>query len=64
MNNTKKIKITLVKSPISCLKQHKANLEALGLRKVNHSVVKMATPTILGMIKKVDFLVNVVEEGS
>ena len=33
-----KLRITLVKSPIACQPRQKKTVEALGLRKLNHSV--------------------------
>lgn len=57
----KQLKITLVKSPISSLKNHKANLEALGLRKIRQSVIKLDNPAMRGMIFKVKHLVKVEE---
>ena len=35
----KKIKVTLVKSPIGAIPKHKATVTALGLKKVNKTVV-------------------------
>ncbi len=54
-----KIKITQVKSIIDKSKRQKATIEALGLRKINHSVVHEATPQILGMVAKVQHIVKV-----
>ena len=56
-----KLKITQVKSVIDRPKRQKATIEALGLRKIDHSVVHEAKPEILGMIRKVDHLVKVEE---
>lgn len=56
-----KVKITQVKSSIGYHKKQKQTLEALGLRKMNHSVVKTSTPQIQGMIKKIQHLVAVEE---
>ena len=56
-----KIKITLIKSTINRPKDQKGTVEALGLRKMQHSVEKEATPQILGMVKKVAHLVKVAE---
>ena len=56
-----KIKITQVKSKIGYNKVQKATLEALGIKKLNHSVEHEATPQILGMVRKVDHLVKVEE---
>lgn len=57
-----KVKITQVKSQIDRSKRQKDTLTALGLRKINQSVVKEANPQILGMIAKVSHLV-VTEEA-
>jgi large subunit ribosomal protein L30 len=57
--DTKKIKITLVKSGIARPGKHKAVLIGLGLRKLNKSVVRPDTPEIRGMISKVSHLVQV-----
>ena len=56
-----KIKVTQTKSAIGYRKQAKATLEALGLKKMNHSVVKENNPAISGMIKSVSHLVKVEE---
>ena len=53
------LKITLIKSPIGYKPNAKATIEALGLKKLNHYVIKSDTPQIRGMINKVMFLVNV-----
>ncbi len=57
----KKIKITLVKSGIARPGKHKVVLVGLGLKKLNHSVVRPDTPQIRGMINKVSHLVTVEE---
>ena len=57
----KKIKITQVKSLIDRTKKQKDTVKALGLRKINHSVVKEANPQILGMVAKVQHLITVEE---
>lgn len=53
----KEIKITQIKSAIGSPKNQKLTIEALGIKKMNHSVVHTATPQILGMIKTVRHLV-------
>jgi large subunit ribosomal protein L30 len=55
------IKIKNVKSAIKRPADQKATLKALGFRKLNQVVEKEATPQILGMIKKVQHLIVVVE---
>jgi large subunit ribosomal protein L30 len=57
----KKIKITQIKSGIGRPLRQKRTLEALGIRKLHHSVEKEATPQILGMVVKVQHLVKVEE---
>ena len=54
-----KIKVTLVKSTIAVLPQHKKIVEALGLTKINSFKIHQETPAILGMIDKVSYLVKV-----
>ncbi len=54
-----KVKITQRKSSIDRTKRQKDTLIALGLRKMNQSVVKEETPQIRGMINKVQHLVEV-----
>jgi len=54
-----KIKITQIKSVIDRTERQKRTVEALGLRKINHSVEVEATPAIIGMIRKVNHLVAV-----
>lgn len=56
-----KIKVTLVKSTIATLPQHKKVVEALGLKKVNSYKIHEANPCILGMIEKVKYLLKVEE---
>jgi large subunit ribosomal protein L30 len=55
----KKIKITLVKSPIDRPERQKLTLKALGLGKTNSSKEVEATPQVLGMVRKVEHLVKV-----
>ncbi len=56
-----KVRITWVKSTINCKQNHRRTIEALGLRRLHHTVVKELTPQIKGMIKNVEFLVQVEE---
>lgn len=56
-----KIRIKLVKSPIGRQEKHKRTVRGLGLKKLNSSVIHEATPQIMGMVRKVDYLVNVEE---
>ena len=56
-----KIKITQVKSSIGSTKRQRATLEALGIRRINHTVEHEATPQVVGMARKVAHLVKVEE---
>ena len=55
MAKTKKqpLKITQVKSRIGYKKKAKATLDAMGLKKMNHTVELPDNPAIRGMIKKI-----------
>jgi large subunit ribosomal protein L30 len=54
-----KVKITQVKSCIDYPEYQKQTLKALGIRRMNASVEKEATPQIKGMINAVHHLVKV-----
>ena len=53
------IKIKQIKSRINCPAVQKLTLDALGLKKMNHTVVKEDTPSVMGMVNKVRHLVEV-----
>lgn len=57
----KKVRITLVKSVIGASSKQKKIVEALGLRKLQHSVEQPDNPSIRGSIEKVKHLVTVEE---
>ena len=59
-----KLKITQVRSLIRQSIRQKQTIEALGIRRMNHSVVHNDTPQIRGMVNKVSHLVTVEEEGA
>lgn len=56
-----KLKITQVRSAIKRHKKQKQTIEALGLRRLHHTVVKPDDPAIRGMINTVSHLVEVEE---
>ena len=56
-----KIKVTLVNSPIGRPERQKRTLISLGLKKLNQTIEHDATPTIVGMVNKVQHLVSVTE---
>ena len=59
MAKKKMIKVTLVKSTNGRLESHKACVRGLGLRRINHTVEVEDTPSVRGMINKVNYLVRV-----
>lgn len=56
-----KLKITLVKSPVASLPQHKANVAAIGLHKVGQSIIHEDNPAVRGQIFAVKHMVKVEE---
>lgn len=54
----KKLKVTLVKSPIGTGRKHQACVKGLGLRRIRHSVELEDTPAVRGMINKVSYMVS------
>ena len=54
-----KLKITLVKSTIGCVPKHKKTVEAMGLRKLNHTVELPDNASTRGMVKQVGYLLKV-----
>ncbi|GAB1259217.1 50S ribosomal protein L30 [Aurantivibrio plasticivorans] len=55
----KKIKVTQIKSTAGRLKNHKACVAGLGLRRIGHTVEVEDTPSVRGMINTVHYLVAV-----
>jgi large subunit ribosomal protein L30 len=60
-NDTKKLKLTLLKSRYGRAPGHAESLAGLGLRNRHQSVVVAATPQNLGMIQKVRYMLQVEE---
>ncbi|HSG62895.1 MAG TPA: 50S ribosomal protein L30 [Pseudomonadales bacterium] len=61
MAKAKTIKVTLVKSTSGRLESHKACVAGLGLRRIRHTVEVEDTPSVRGMINKVNYLLKVEE---
>ncbi|MFT7343963.1 MAG: large subunit ribosomal protein L30 [Lentimonas sp.] len=55
------IKIKQTRSAINRPADQKATIKALGFRKLNQTIEKEANPQILGMVKKVQHLLIVVD---
>jgi large subunit ribosomal protein L30 len=63
--SSRKLKITLTRSPIGLKPDHVRTLQALGLRRIRASVVHDDTAVIRGMVAKVPYAVRVeASEGS
>ncbi|MDN5293873.1 MAG: large subunit ribosomal protein [Eubacteriales bacterium] len=56
-----KLKVTLVRSLIGKPQDQRDTVRALGLRKLNSTVIKEDNPQIRGMIRKVAHLLKVEE---
>ena len=57
--DTKRVKVTLVKSTIGFDRKQANIVQGMGLRRINHTVELGDTPSIRGMIHKVRHLVTV-----
>ena len=55
----KKVKITQIKSAIGYRCQTKDTLKALGIKKMNGSVVQVVSPAVQGMITSINHLLKV-----
>ncbi|GEO26747.1 50S ribosomal protein L30 [Alicyclobacillus acidoterrestris] len=58
----KKLAITLKKSPVGRPENQRRTAVALGLTRLQQTVVRTDTPVIRGMIKRISHLVEVVEQ--
>ncbi len=58
-NEPKKLRITYVRSAIGYSVRHKDTIRTLGLRKLHQSVIREDTPTLRGMLAKVNHLVQI-----
>ena len=57
----KKLKITLVKSPIGAVPKHRRTVEAMGLTKMHKTVELPNNDATMGMVQQVRHLVKVEE---
>ena len=55
------LRITLVRSPIGSLPQHRRTVRSLGLRKMHQCVEKPDNPAVRGMVRVVEHMVRVEE---
>jgi large subunit ribosomal protein L30 len=56
-----KLKITQIKSAIGKPKTQRETIKALGIRKLNQSVIHLKTPQIKGMLNRIKHLIKVEE---
>ena len=59
----KPVTVTLTQSPIGRLKNHKACVTGLGLRRIGHTVTLEDTPSVRGMINRINYMVRIEGEG-
>ena len=59
----KTLVVKLTKSPIGRMSKHRACVRGLGLRRIGQSVELEDTPSIRGMISRVDYLVQIEGEA-
>lgn len=62
MKKSKMIRIRQVMGTIGARESHREVLRGLGLRRIRHEVEREDTPAVRGMIAKIPYLVEVVEE--
>ena len=60
-NKNKMLRITQIKSGIGYKPKAKATLQALGLRKMHHTVVHVDCPQVRGMVNVINYLLKVEE---
>ena len=59
MAKKKQIKVTLVRSPIGFQPKHRECVRGLGLKRLHQEVVLEDTPSVRGMVNKIDYMVRV-----
>jgi len=60
-NAEKTIKVTLVRSPIGTLPRHRECVRGLGLKRMHQTVELEDTPSVRGMVNKINYMVRVEE---
>ena len=63
MTDKKTMKVKLVRSVYGRLEKHRACVRGLGLRRMHQVVEVEDTPATRGMVNKVSYMVDVVEEA-
>ncbi len=57
------MRIKLVRSAYGRIPKHRVTVRGLGLTRTNQERVVLDTPAIRGMVAKVPYLVEIIEEG-
>jgi large subunit ribosomal protein L30 len=60
----KTIRIRQVRSIIGTRREHREVVKSLGLRRIRHEVERPDTPAVRGMVAKVQYLLEIIEERS
>jgi len=55
----KQIKVTLVRSPIGFQPKHRECVRGLGLKRLNQTVVLEDTPSVRGIVNRIEYMVRV-----
>jgi large subunit ribosomal protein L30 len=58
----KMLRIRQFRSSIGTVRTHREVLRTLGLRRIRHEVMREDTPAVRGAVKKIGYLVEIVEE--
>ena len=61
VSEPKKLRITYVKSAIGYSLKHKATIKSMGFSRLNQTVIKEDSPSLRGMIQKVNHLLKIEE---
>jgi large subunit ribosomal protein L30 len=59
MATKKQIKVTLVRSPFGYQPKHRETVRGLGLKRMHQTVVLEDTPSVRGMVNKVEYMLRV-----
>lgn len=58
-NESKTVRVRLIKSPNNTPERHRLCVKGLGLKRINHVVELKDSPSVRGLIEKVNYLVRV-----
>ncbi len=59
MAKKKQIKVTLIRSPYGFQPKHRECVRGLGLKRMHQTVVLEDTPSVRGMVNKIDYMLRV-----